>query len=71
MIMSTPQKPQNMLRYAGLASQWMVMLLLAVWLGYKLDARINVKALFIIVFPLLSLCVSLWQIIKEFSKPKQ
>jgi len=47
------------------------MLLIAVWLGYKLDAWIGLKALFIIIFPLLSLGVSLWQLIKEFSKPKK
>ncbi len=72
MIMSAPrQTPNTTLRYAGLATQWMAMLLIAVWLGYKLDAWIGLKALFIIIFPLLSLGVSLWQLIKEFSKPKK
>ena len=68
--MGTPQ-PQNTLRYAGLATQWMVMLLLAVWGGYKLDQVVWKAHVFIIVFPLLSLGFSLWQVIKEFTKPKK
>lgn len=68
--MSTPET-QNTLRYAGLATQWMVMLLVAVAAGYKLDQYLKWKAGFIIVFPLLSLSFSLWQIIKVFTKPKK
>ena len=63
----------NTMRYAGLATQWMVMLLVAFWLGYSLDFKwIGWKfPLFLILLPLLSLGVSLWQLIKEFNKPKK
>jgi F0F1-type ATP synthase assembly protein I len=68
--MSSPSS-QNPLRYASLATQWMVMLLIAVAAGYKLDKMLGWRVCFIIVFPLISLCLSLWMIIKEFSKPKK
>ena len=59
------------MRYAGLATQWMVMLLAGVWLGYKLDKYIGWRIpIFLILFPLLALVVSLWGIIKEFNKNK-
>ena len=64
-------KQQDMMRYAGLATQWMVMLAMAVWGGYHLDKKIGVSALFIIVFPVLALAVSLWQLIKQLNKPKK
>ncbi len=61
----------NMMRYAGLATQWMVMMGLGTWAGFKLDKYLNWGVpLFIILFPLVSLVVSLYQIIKEFSKKK-
>jgi len=63
-------KHGNMARYAGLATQWMVMLGVAVFVGYKLDVWIKWKVpVFLILLPLISLLLSLWQIIKEFNKP--
>lgn len=65
------EQKNNMMRYAGLATQWMVMMGLGVWLGYKLDKYLNWKVpVFLILFPLISLTVSLWQLIKEFNKKK-
>lgn len=66
------QDKGNMMRYAGLATQWMVMMGLGVWLGLKLDKYLNWGSvpLFTILFPLIALVVSLWQIIKEFNKKK-
>ncbi len=63
----------TVLRYAGLATQWMVMLLAAFWLGYKTDFEwIGWKIpLFLILLPLLALIISLWQLIKEFNKPRK
>jgi len=59
-------------RYAGLATQWMAMLLVAVWLGYKLDSVTGWKLpLFLILFPLISLSLSLWQLVRELNKPKK
>jgi len=64
------RKPNPALKYAGLASQWMAMLLAAVWLGLKLDKWTGWKfPLFLILLPLLSLCLSLWQLIRSFNKP--
>lgn len=60
------------MRYAGLATQWMVMLGLAVWGGHKLDIWIGWKfPVFLIVFPITALGFSLWQLINEFNKPKK
>ena len=54
--MSTPEQPQSMMRYAGLATQWMVMMLLGVWLGYKLDKWLHWQfPLFLILFPFIDL----------------
>ena len=60
------------MRYAGLATQWMALLLAAFWLGWNLDFKwIGWKfPLFLILLPLLALGYSLWQIIREFNKPK-
>lgn len=60
------------MRYAGLATQWMVMLLIAVWAGYNLDKKTHWKIpVFLILFPVVSLGVSLWQLVREFNKPKK
>lgn len=62
---------RNILKYAGLTTQLMVLMAVGVWLGHKLDNYIGWKyPLFLLLFPLLGLVVSLWQIIKEFSKKK-
>jgi len=67
--MSDEIKNNSAMRYAGLATQWMAMLLVAVWIGYKLDHWIGWKfPLFLILLPLFSLGISLWQIIKTFTK---
>ena len=70
--MGTSKQPQSMMRYAGLATQWMAMLGIAVFAGYKLDKRLNWKIpLFLILFPVAALALSLWQLIKELSKPNK
>ena len=70
--MTEPNKYGNSARFAGLASQWMVMLLAAVWIGRKLDTWIGWKfPLLLILLPLLALCLSLWMLIKELNKPKK
>lgn len=58
------------MRYAGLATQWLVMLGLAVWAGLALDKRIGVAALFVIILPVLALVVSLWQLIRTLNSKK-
>ncbi|MBN9485171.1 MAG: hypothetical protein BGO70_10700 [Bacteroidetes bacterium 43-93] len=70
--MSEENKQGNMMRYAGLATQWMVMLALAVWAGVVLDRKTGWKfPLFVVLLPLTALCFSLWKLIKEVSKPKK
>lgn len=70
--MTENRNNSNMMRYIGLGTQWMVMLLVAVFGGWKLDKWIGWKfPLFTVVLPLIALIVSLWQIIKEFNKPKK
>lgn len=65
-------KNREILRYAGLGTQWMVMLLLAVWAGWELDKKTGWKfPIFIIILPLIALIISLWQLIKAFNKPKK
>ncbi|NBU81674.1 MAG: hypothetical protein EBS55_08515, partial [Flavobacteriaceae bacterium] len=63
-------KNQNSaLRFAGLATQWMVMLGLAVWAGLKLDVLVPIGfPLFLITLPLVALTVSLYKLIKELDK---
>lgn len=68
--MSDPKTPELM-RYAGLATQWMVMLLLAVWLGIKLDHKLNWRVpVCTIVFPLLALSISLYQLMRTLNNKK-
>ena len=70
--MSEPRQPQNIGRYAGLATQWMAMLLIAVWAGYQLDKKLNwTIPVFLILFPLVALVLSFWQLLKELNKPKE
>lgn len=65
-------KNNNMMRFAGLATQWLVMLLAAVWIGLKLDKWTGWKfPLFIILLPLAALCISLWQLVKQFNRPQK
>lgn len=62
----------NMMQYAGLASQWMFMLLAAVGAGWYLDKKTGWKfPLFIIILPLAALAVSLWRLVKVLNKPKK
>ena len=68
--MDKQQNTNNTMRYASLATQWMVMLSLAVWAGYKLDKKLNWRLpLFLILFPLISLALLLWRLINELNKP--
>jgi len=69
--MSDQKQPQNFLRYAGITTQWLVILLIAVWGGIKLDSKINWGHFCTVLFPLAALLLLLWQMIKEFSKPQK
>lgn len=63
---------RELMQYAGLATQWLIMLGLAVWGGMAIDKRISeTSRVFTITLPLLALTISLWQLIKKFNKPKK
>ena len=59
---------RDLLRYAGLATQLMALLAVTTWGGWELDKKVGIKALFVIVFPLLALTASLWQLVRSFKK---
>lgn len=62
----------NTMKYAGLATTWLITLLVAVWLGIKLDEWLNMSfPIFTIVLPTAAVISLLYQIIREFSKPKK
>lgn len=70
--MSETEKYRNTMRYVGLSTQLMAMMLIAVWGGWKLDKLIGWKfPLLLLLLPLIALGFSLWQLIKEFNKPKK
>ena len=67
-----PSSSATMGRYASLATQWMVMLLVAIWVGHKIDTFTAWKIpVFVILLPVIALVFSLWQLIKELNKPKK
>lgn len=63
-------KTSAVLRYAGLATQLLVLLGLAVWGGLKLDERLGFRALLVIILPVLALVVSLVQLIRSLNNKK-
>ena len=69
----TEERDRNIsvMRYAGLATQWLVMLGLAVWIGLELDERMSIPALFVIILPVVALGLSLWQLIRSLNKPQK
>ncbi|WP_276132093.1 hypothetical protein [Polluticoccus soli] len=70
--MSDADKYRTTMRYISLGTQWMVLLIVAVWLGLKVDEWIGWKfPVCLITFPLVALGVSLWQLVKAFNKPKK
>lgn len=71
--MNKPQRSNNSntMKYAGLATTWLVTLGVAVWLGIKIDEWTKLNPLFTILLPTVAVISLLWQIIKEFSKPKK
>jgi len=58
-----------LLRYLGLATQIMLSLALAVFVGIKLDKWLSFKTpLLVWILPLLILVAMIWQVIKDTSK---
>jgi len=70
--MSDERENWDTMRYAGIATQWLVSLGIAVWLGYEIDYK-WIKWNFpgaLILLPLLTLAGLFWQLIKSFNQPK-
>ena len=63
-------RTQELTRYASLATQLLVLLGVAVWGGLALDSRLHLRALFIIILPVLALVIALWQLIRSLNKKK-
>lgn len=69
--METKNRQRNVMRYVGLGTQWMVLMLLGVWAGINIDKKTGWKfPLFTVLLPLTALIYCLWKIIQEFSRPK-
>ena len=70
--MNDQRQSQNTMRFAGLATQWMVTLLIAVWGGYKIDKWLGWKfPVFLILLALSALAFSFWQLINELNKTRK
>ncbi|MCW3078964.1 MAG: AtpZ/AtpI family protein [Segetibacter sp.] len=71
MSMEDPSKANNklLMKYLGLATQIMVSLALAVFIGLKLDKWLLFSTpLLVWILPLLVLVGMIWQVIKDTSK---
>ena len=68
LILWSVSRSSSPLRFAGLATQWALMLGVAVWGGLWLDGQMGVKALWVIVLPVAALGISLYQLIKELGR---
>ncbi|GAA4452528.1 AtpZ/AtpI family protein [Rurimicrobium arvi] len=65
-------KNREWMQYAGLATQWLVMLGLAVWAGISIDKRVGPDSrIFTISLPLLALGISFYNLIKKLNNPKK
>ena len=61
----SPSSDRSGWRYLGLATQLMVYLIVAVWVGYRLDKAFSIFPLLTALLPLLSLVVVFYKIILE------
>ncbi|GEO07577.1 AtpZ/AtpI family protein [Segetibacter aerophilus] len=71
MNIDEPNKGNNklLMKYLGLATQLMISLALAVFIGLKLDKWLSFSTpLLVWILPLLVLVGMIWQIIKDTSK---
>lgn len=66
---SKNRQSKTWLQYAGMASEMMAMLGLAVFAGYKVDQWCHLRLpVFLIIFPLGALALFLWRLIKATGK---
>jgi len=59
----------NLLKYAGMATQFLVTLAVTIFIGYKVDHLLTLSfPIFTATLPLLILFVTFWKIYKDTSK---
>jgi F0F1-type ATP synthase assembly protein I len=64
-----PKKPSNRpLILIGLASQMGLTIYICVWLGKKLDAYYHYEKVFVVVFTLLGVFLSIFTLIRQLKK---
>ena len=69
--MDDGKQSQGILRYAGMATEWMLVLMISVWAGHKLDGMLGWKfPVFVILLPIVALIFLLWKLVKDVSKQK-
>lgn len=72
--MSHQQKPNNnseLLKYAGLGTQILASLGVAVFVGYKLDKWTGIRfPLFVWLLPFAVLCILIYSLIRQTSRKK-
>jgi uncharacterized membrane protein len=62
----------ELMRYAGLATQLLVSLGIAVFIGHKVDGWLHLRLpLLVWLLPLVVVCLIIYKLIKETSKKKQ
>ena len=62
-------KNRALLKYAGLGTQWIIILLIAVGGGIALDKKTGISfPIFTVTLPLLALVYNLYALIKSLSK---
>ncbi|MBU3677405.1 MAG: AtpZ/AtpI family protein [Chitinophagaceae bacterium] len=64
------RNPNSYMKYAGMASQWIVMLGLAVWGGLKADRYFRFRfPWFTITLPMAALVAMLYQVYRDSNSP--
>ncbi|MBS1760444.1 MAG: AtpZ/AtpI family protein [Bacteroidetes bacterium] len=58
-------------RYAGLASQLLVAIGLAVFIGFEGDKKLNSSPLLVSILPLIVLIIIFYKLIKDTENPKK
>ena len=66
----SPNSNRDLIRYAGLGTQLLVALGLAVFAGLKADGWLHTSPLFVCVLPLLVLVVIFYKLIRDTGKQK-
>ena len=67
---STNNSNKDVIRYAGLGTQFLVAIGLAVFAGLRLDRWLHTSPLFSVALPLLILTGMYYKLVRETGKPK-